>query len=101
MTDETMALDMLGLVNEIMVEDVPLAEEIRAAVTALWRAGKRILDPAGACGTWHEIQRGEEELRQNLQRARRSGYVDEQRVDRAMARLNGRPARPLRLAPAA
>src|SRR6202011_4577468 len=84
---QQMAMPMLRLVREIMVDDWSLAEKMRTAVRAIGLAEKRTQDPPLAWVAWRDIQRGEDQLRRQLYRALRRCYIDYERFDEAMAVL--------------
>ena len=85
---EQLAMQMLKLVTEVMVDDVSLGEQIRTAIMTIWLAERRIDDPQFCWAAFGDIQRGEQKLRRQLYRALRCGYVDHERFDEAMSLLD-------------
>ncbi len=85
---EQLAMQMLELVTEVMVDDVSLAEQMRTAVMTIWLAERRIDNPQYSWVAWRDIQRGEQQLRRQLYQALRRGYVDCKRFDQAMSLLS-------------
>lgn len=86
-------LALFRLVNEVMADDLSLAEQLRAAVTALWLAAQHTEDPDGGQVARRDLVRAEEVLRGRLYRAMRSGVISQKRFDESMALL--RASQPL------
>lgn len=89
-------LRLYGLVSELMADDLSLAEQLRAAITALWLAAQRTRGEDLTAR--RDLQRAEELLRLRLYRAMRGGALSSERFDEAMALLRppgaGRGAAP-------
>ena len=84
---EQLMMKVLAAVTEIMVDDVSLAEQLRAAAMTIWLAERRTWDPRCSAVAWRDVQRGEQQLRRLLYDALRQGYLYEARFDRLMALL--------------
>lgn len=66
----------LGLVNEIMIDDMELAEQLRGAITNLWLLSRRARVKDVAWVATREMPRAERQLRLILQKALQAGHVD-------------------------
>ena len=85
---QRLVMHALGMVTEIMADDVPLAEQMRMAALTIWLAERRTRDPGYAWVAWRDIQRGSEQLRRQLYRALRRGFVSYEQFDEAMNLLS-------------
>ena len=81
-------MELFGLVNEIMADDVVLAEQLRNSVMAIWLAERRARDARLSPVAWRDMLRGEGQLRRRLCRALREGYLGEDGFERIMTLLS-------------
>lgn len=86
----------LGLVNEIMIDDMELAEQLRGAVTNLWLLSRRARIADLAWVATREMPRAERQLRLVLQKAMQAGHVDMgsyERLVRLVRQMRRQPVR--------
>lgn len=86
----------LGLVSEIMIDDMELAEQLRGAVTNLWLLERRARIADLAWVVLREMPRAERQLRLVLQKAMQAGRVDMSTYERLMRLVRQMRRQPVR-----